>query len=113
MKQAAQTFVVLGFRNSRTTSVKTVSTASVCRSFHNAVPVLTKIDDNSWAADRLIELGEELPKGEKLPLTEFTLKLAYTAPEKIQRIAEDVLSLNALEMHDLMNKLQVKCLKQL
>eukprot|EP00600_Ochromonadales_sp_CCMP1393_P001761 CAMPEP_0174987854 /NCGR_PEP_ID=MMETSP0004_2-20121128/19788_1 /TAXON_ID=420556 /ORGANISM="Ochromonas sp., Strain CCMP1393" /LENGTH=205 /DNA_ID=CAMNT_0016240979 /DNA_START=5 /DNA_END=623 /DNA_ORIENTATION=+ len=61
----------------------------------------TKITENSWAADRLEELGEKL-EPEELPMTRLTEEALYEPSEKTAKLAEEVLALNLLEINQFM-----------
>eukprot|EP00607_Mallomonas_marina_P001517 CAMPEP_0182428258 /NCGR_PEP_ID=MMETSP1167-20130531/21804_1 /TAXON_ID=2988 /ORGANISM="Mallomonas Sp, Strain CCMP3275" /LENGTH=184 /DNA_ID=CAMNT_0024611029 /DNA_START=246 /DNA_END=800 /DNA_ORIENTATION=+ len=64
------------------------------------------ITDNSWAADKLKKAGETLEKGEELPLTEYTEDLVKTPPEHVKKLCNQILALNVIEVHQLMDFLQ-------
>ena len=69
----------------------------------------SKIDTNSWAAERLLSLGVDLPAGPELPLTEATEELLKNPPKKIKDLTDDIIGLNILEINQLMRSIQVSC----
>ncbi len=72
-----------------------------------------KIDSNSWAADRLLAIGEKLEPGPSLPLTEATDELLMNPPQNIKELADDIISLNVLEINQLLKAVQVQYLIKL
>lgn len=67
----------------------------------------SKVNTNSWAAERLLALGEDLEPGPEIPLTEATDELLLSPPENIKRMTEDIIGLNILEINQLMKAIQV------
>jgi hypothetical protein len=68
------------------------------------------IDENSWASDRLSELGEKVaPAPEEMPV-EGTEELLLNPSEKVKSLIKQVLALNCIEINQLLKGLQVsKC----
>lgn len=64
------------------------------------------IDKNSWAADRLIEAGEDLPEGAAKEEVVVTAELLSETPEHVKKLGEQVLALNVLEVNEFLNSLQ-------
>ena len=67
----------------------------------------SKVTQNSWASERLEELGEQLESGEELPEVEGTEELLNSPPERVKELAEDVLSLNVIEVNQFIQYIQV------
>lgn len=65
------------------------------------------VTKHSWAADKLIAAGEDLPKGEDLPNTELTKEILYQPTARVNTVLNNVLSMNFLEMNQLVRALQV------
>ena len=69
-----------------------------------------KIDSNSWAAERLLAIGEKLEQGPTLPLTEATDELLMNPSQNIKDLANEIISLNVLEINQLLKAVQVSSL---
>jgi hypothetical protein len=66
-----------------------------------------KLTENSWAAERFEELGEKL-EPEELPVTRMTKELLNTPTEAVTKLAEEILSLNIMEVQQLLKAVQVR-----
>jgi hypothetical protein len=66
-----------------------------------------KLTENSWAAERLEELGEKL-EPEELPATRITKELLNDPSAEVTKLAEEILSLNILEVQQLLKAVQVR-----
>jgi len=64
-----------------------------------------KLTENSWAAERFEELGEKL-EPEELPVTRMTKELLNTPTEAVTKLAEEILSLNIMEVQQLLKAVQ-------
>lgn len=70
--------------------------------------VIRCVSSDSWAAARLAEQGVKLESA-KHPLTLCTLDMLKNTPPKIQKLSEEILSMNAMEVHQLLSAIQVCC----
>jgi hypothetical protein len=98
---------------------KVVSTGSrlnmqyQCRGFRSAVILCEdkiEIKENSWAQEGLLQKGEKLAplSKEDLELIECTRELYDNPSPKVKRMADEVLSLNVLEVNQLLQLIQVR-----
>jgi hypothetical protein len=67
-----------------------------------------KVHRYSWAAERLLELGEEVIEPVDQELVELTEEKLANPSEKVKKMAQDVLDLDILEINQLMTLIQVK-----
>jgi hypothetical protein len=65
------------------------------------------ITENSWAKERFDEIGVKLEPAPELPLVTYSDDLINNAPDNIKKLGEEVLSLNVIEMNQLMKYIQV------
>ena len=65
------------------------------------------VNDNSWASDRLKELGEKIEPGPEQTLTEATEELLHSPSPKVQQLIDQILSLNMIEVNQLVTSIQV------
>eukprot|EP01041_Mallomonas_annulata_P001131 gene1131-2193_t len=105
------------FPFSRFLRITTTSSVKSCRLYSSVARNNTRfnfrivnrshtITTNSWAADKLEAAGEKLEKGPELPLIEYTEDLVRTPPEHIKQLCHQILCLNVVETHQLMNLIQ-------
>jgi len=66
----------------------------------------SEVNSNSWAAEDLEKQGEKLSKGPELPVVEYNEDLVSNHPQKIKDLVNSILSLNVVEIHQLMNLIQ-------
>ncbi len=68
-------------------------------------------EENAWAAQRLLKLGEKLDKTPNSALEFFSsveeFKNTEKYPEKVQKIAMDIMKLNIIEAHQMLELIQV------
>lgn len=65
------------------------------------------VTKNSWAADRLTAAGENLPEDAVTACTELTKEILFQPTEKVNFVVNNILSLNFLEMNQLVRAIQV------
>lgn len=63
------------------------------------------ITEDSWVAEKLTKAGETLEKGRGDPL-ELSEDIVRNPPDNIKQLCNQILSLNVIEVHQLMNFLQ-------
>jgi hypothetical protein len=83
------------------------------RGFRSAVILCEdkiEIKENSWAQEGLLQKGEKLAplSKEDLELIECTRELYDNPSPKVKRMADEVLSLNVLEVNQLLQLIQVR-----
>ena len=87
----------------------------ICRnhkSIENSINLITLqkryvVNDNSWAADKLRELGEKVEAEPELPLIEATEELLSKPSPRVLKLLDEILSLNMLEVNQLVSGIQV------
>lgn len=77
------------------------------RRFSTSKEIEFIVTNNSWASEKLIAAGEDLPIGEKILNNELTKEILYQPTAKVNIVLNNVLSLNFLEMNQLVRALQV------
>lgn len=65
------------------------------------------INTNSWAADKLKEGGEAVEGGPVQDASEVTSELLSTPSPKVQKLVDEVLELNVIEVNQLIRNIQV------
>lgn len=63
------------------------------------------ITEDSWVADKLIKAGEKLEKGTD-ELLELSADIVKNPPDHVKQLCNQILCLNVIEVHQLMNFLQ-------
>lgn len=82
------------------------------RGFQTTAFLQSKINQNSWAADRFEEMGIKLPPGETLPETRMSTEALYSPSEKVLKLSDEFLSLNMVECVQLISEIQVLFIHQ-
>ena len=77
------------------------------RLFRSSALAFSNVTQNSWAADRLTELGEALPAGKPIPPTQLSEEALYNPPEKILKLADELLACNMVESNQVWRIIQV------
>lgn len=72
----------------------------------------SKVTNQSWAADRLEDMGEKLESADPPPLVEGTDELLSSPPQHVVKLVDEVLSLNVLEINQLLTLIQVSYIVQ-
>jgi hypothetical protein len=65
------------------------------------------INTSSWAADKLKEGGESVVGGPVQDASEVTSELLSTPSPKVQKLVDEVLELNVIEVNQLIRNIQV------
>ncbi len=65
------------------------------------------LNSTSWASDKLQEAGEKIEKGPEQVSSEVTSDMLSTPSPKVQKLVDEVLTLNVVEVNQLIRSIQV------
>lgn len=80
---------------------------SQIRFFKSTPKSMTKVTQNSWAVERLEELGEKLEPGDVIPPTELSDEILYNPSPKVLKLADELLACNMVESNQVWRTIQV------
>lgn len=78
------------------------------RQFQSTSARTSKVTQNSWASERLLEIGEKLEEGEKIPPTQLSDEALYNPSPKVLKLADELLACNMVESNQVWRAIQVR-----
>jgi large subunit ribosomal protein L7/L12 len=118
MRKAASFYAKCGTQFISSKLVSGRATSMICRNSIISSPPpsshmtqqVRHFDENAWAAQRLLKMGEKLDKAPGSALEFFSsveeFKDTTKYPEKVQKIAMEVMKMNIIEAHQMLELIQ-------
>jgi hypothetical protein len=95
-----------------TSSFRTAPSISIHSSFQRTFTSVTGVTGDSWAAERLEDVGEAVAAGTGMSM-EVPEGIVNEPTAKTSKLAENILALNILEVNQLLRVIQVSTLTAL